>query len=65
MLMSPRGRSCRVVYNNLMLSVKIYSLYLFLYLPLPGWCSPLLMGQAKAKLAFKKSVTTSIEVSRA
>ena len=54
-----------MVYNNLMLTVKMYFLNLFLYLPSPGWCSPLLMSQATAKLEFEKSVTTLIEVSRA
>lgn len=29
----------------------------FLYPPSPGWCSPLLMSQAKAKLVFEKSAT--------
>ncbi len=61
----PQGRSWRMVYNNLMLLVKMYSLNLFLYLPSPGWCSPLLMSQATAKHAFEKSVTTLTEVSGA
>ena len=54
----PRGRSWRswMVYNNMM-PLKKYSLNLFLYLPSPGSCSPLLMSQAKAKLVFEKSVT--------
>ncbi len=62
----PRGRSWRswMVYNNMM-PLKKYSLNLFLYLPSPGWCSPLLMSQANAKLELKKLVTTLIGVSKA
>ena len=46
-----------MVYVNMMLLLKKYSPDLFLYPLSPGWCSPLLMSQAKAKLVFEKSVT--------
>ena len=54
-----------MVYNNLMLLLKMYSVSLFLYRPRPGWCSSLLMCQAKEKLAFEKLVTMLNGVSRA
>ena len=53
-----------MAYNNLMLSAKMYSLNLFLYLPSPGWCCPVLVSPSKAKLEFEKSVMTLIEVSK-
>ena len=45
-----------MVYVNLMLLQK-HSPNSILYPLSPGWCSPLLMSQAKAKVVFEKSVT--------
>ena len=62
-LMAPRVRHLMVVFKNSVKLAQMYSLNLFYYLPSPGWCSALLMSQAKAKLEFEKSVTTLVEVS--